>query len=267
MAFPDKNYSLGTGKVFFGMFTPGTKTVAKGGQRYLGNTPEFNLNSESESLDHFDADNGIRVKDDSVLLELTRAGSFITDHISPANLAMWFLGTDGVVEQAVLTDVDETITNANTGVRYQLGTSPSNPSGVRGLTSVTGVVGATPLVEGTDYTVNLATGSVTFIPGGLIVVDAGTADPVMTYSAAATEYNQIITGSNAQVEGEMFFEATNTKGVRFDYLFPFVQLKPDGDFALKSNDEWQQLSFTFEALKKSDTVEVVYVNGRAGVGV
>jgi hypothetical protein len=73
-------------------------------------------------------------------------------------------------------------------------------------------------------------------------------------------------GSNSQVEGALFFEATNPVGLRFDYTFPYVQLSPDGDFQLKG-DEWQQLSFTFEALKLNDTTETVYINGRAGEGV
>ena len=98
MPFPQKNYTFGRYRVYFDQFLPGTKTPT--GQRYLGNTPELNMTSESENLDHFDADNGIRIKDDSMLLELNRAGSFVTDHISPENLALFFLGDASLVTQA-----------------------------------------------------------------------------------------------------------------------------------------------------------------------
>jgi len=42
---------------------------------------------------------------------------------------------------------------------------------------------------------------------------------------------------------------------------PYVKLMPNGDFALKG-DEWQQLSFNIEVLKKG-TLEAVYMDGRA----
>ena len=81
MAFPAKNYTLGRGRLYFDKFVIGTKT--KTGQRYIGNTTEINLTSDSEALEHFDSDAGIRQKDMSVLLSLSRTGSFITDNISP----------------------------------------------------------------------------------------------------------------------------------------------------------------------------------------
>lgn len=265
MAFPDKNYVLGKGKVYFGRFAEGTRVVAAGGQRYLGNTPEFNISQDSDQLDHYDDDNGIRIKDDSVQLELNRTGSFITDHISPENVAMWFSGSASVVSQAVLTDIEETFDDVTRNTRIQIGRTAANPSGVRGLTTVTAVSGATPLVEGTDFRVDKDTGAIFILPGSTVIVADGSMPVTITYSAAAVEYNRVISG-NTTVEGEIFFEATNPKGVRVDYLLPYVQLRADGDYALKG-DEWQQLSFNYEALKLDDDTEVVYTNGRAGIGV
>lgn len=269
MAFPDKNYVLGRGKLYFAQFAPGTR-VKQGGQEYFGNTPEFSTTSESENLDHFDADNGVRVKDDSVLLELNRTGAFTTDHISPKNLAKWFLGVDSIVSQGILTAVTQAIAGAQRGARYQAGATLVNPAGVRGLSSMTASVTTTtpvPLVAGVDYTVNLDTGGFFILPTTTLVADDGSDTVTITYAATtATTYNQVVSGSNAQIEGELFFEATNPKGLRFDYFYPFVQLSPDGDFQLKG-DEWQVLGFTFEALKLNDTTETVYISGRAGVGV
>lgn len=270
MAFPEKNYVLGRGQVFFGKFAADTR-VLEGGTEYLGNTPEFNLSSESESLDHFDSDNGVRVKDDSVLLELTRSGSFITDHISPTNLARWFLGTSEVVTQALATSVVYAIANVKRGQRYQIGETTSAINGVRGLTSATVSRtdgGPTPMVEGVDFSLDLDTGGITILTTSTVILEAddGTADIEVTYNAAATSYHRVISGSSDVIEGRIFFKATNPKGLKFDYLMPYVQLRPDGDFQLKG-DEWQQLSFTFEALKLDDSTEVIYTNGRAGVAV
>ena len=268
MAFPQKNYVLGSGKIYFGQYAPGTRIATP--QRYFGNTPQFNTSSDSESIDHMDADNGIRTKDDSALLQLNRNGSLITDHISPDNLALWFLGTAGIVTQTSATGQTDTFAAAVAGRRYQLGVTSSNPAGVRGVTvAVGGIVNndtPTPgvLVEGTDYILDSATGGIEILPGSLLV--DGVMDITVTYARTATSYTRVLSGSNQQIEGELLFRANNGKGINQDYFFPYVQLKPDGDYELKS-EEWQQLGFTFEALKRDDQTEVVYINGRPGIGI
>ncbi len=74
-----KNYVLGRGKVYVDRYPQNAimsaATVGEG-ERYIGNTPEFNTNSTSEDLDHYDSDAGVRTKDDSVQLSFDRAGSF-----------------------------------------------------------------------------------------------------------------------------------------------------------------------------------------------
>ncbi|HEY1404748.1 MAG TPA: hypothetical protein VGB05_11510, partial [Pyrinomonadaceae bacterium] len=141
----------------------------------------------------------------------------------------------------------------------------ANPTGVRGLTSATvanvTVPGNVP-VAGVDYTIDLETGGLHILPGSTKIADDD--DITVTYSSAATSYIQVKSGESAVLEGQLFFLATNPKGTKFDYLFPYVQLRPEGDFALKG-DEWQQISFAFEALKRDDNTASVYSNGRAGL--
>jgi hypothetical protein len=264
--FPEnKNYTLGSGELLFAPFLPGTKIVEAGAE-YFGNTPEFSINSEREMLDHYDADHGFRTKDDSALLQLNRSGSFTTDHISPANLAKWLLGETSVIAQASATDTPETFTAVKKGRRYQVGATPSNPSGVRGLSALTAVKVDTPsnvtLVAGTDFRVDLDTGGVYILPGSAIVDDGD--DVIVTYSAPLLDYHQVRSGSEAQLEGQLLFISYNAKGTKFDYLFPYVQLAPDGDFALKG-DEWQSLSFGVEILTLNDQTPAVLTNGRAGI--
>lgn len=267
MAFPDKNYVLGSGELYFAPFAPGTRVPATG-QEYFGNTTEINLETESEMLDHYDTDHGIRFKDDSVLLEKNMSGSFITDHISPKNIAKWFTGTSSVVTQVSALASAETFDSVVPGGRYQIGRSPTNPSGLRGLTNISATTspGSTPLVENTDIRYDLETGSFTILPGSLLVPDDGSVGVILTYDVSATSYNRIVAGSEANLEGELFYKAINGKGLNFDYYFPYVQLAPDGDYALKG-DDWQQLGFTFQALKRDDATAVSYTNGRPGVGV
>lgn len=266
MPFPDKNYVLGSGRLYFGQFAPDTRVA--GPLEYFGNTPEFTTSSESENLDHFDADEGIRVKDDSVLLELTRSGAFTTDHISPGNLAKWFLGAHEIVTQAAIVSAEHVIDSAVLGRRYQIGETLANPMGVRGLSSVSAAnttAGSVALVANTDFTYDADTGGFVLLATSVLVDDGD--EVTITYSAAATTYNEIQSGNSAQVEGRLFFEATNPKGLKFDYLWPYASLKPDGDFSLKGTEEWQTLGFTVEFLKLDAQTQVVYIRGRAGVGV
>ena len=89
-----KNYTLGRGRVFIDRFAANAvvSALTKGdGERYLGNTPEFTMTSESEDLEHFDSDSGVRVKDGAVQLTLNRSGAFTCDNISAENIALYFL--------------------------------------------------------------------------------------------------------------------------------------------------------------------------------
>lgn len=268
MAFPtNKNYTLPSGEVYFGRFAEGTRAPEDDADVYLGNTPELTLTADSDTLDHYDADAATRYKDDSVILEATRSGTLTCDHISPMILGMLFGAQNVITEQLVATDVEQTITAAKKGKRYQVGRTLANPAGIRGLTSLTAETdGGTPvaLVANVDYTIDLATGGIVFLPGSTVVDDDGTTNVVLTYSAAASEYHTIISGDAVQVEGRLTYIARQNKGAKFDYVMPYVTLRPDGDFALKGNEEWQVASFALEVLKLDDQTAQVYINGRAG---
>lgn len=253
----NKGYTLGRGKLYFDPFLPGTTTPT--GQRYLGNSPEINLTSESETLDHFDSDGGVRQKDASVLLQLTRSGTFTCDHISPDNVALFFLGAAGKVTQASALAQSQVINPVKLGRRYQLGVSAANPAGVRGVANVA----ITGKVAGTDFIVDAVTGGITF-PATSTIVDGSSV--TVSYDVQSTTYNQVVSASNATIEGALFYRADNPKGDNADYFWPKVTLRPDGDFALKG-DEFQVLSFAFDAEKRDDNTEVVYINGRPGINV
>ena len=250
--------TLGRGKLFFAKFTPGTKVHT--GFRYIGNTPEFNLNSESETLDHYNSDEGVRVKDDSVLLQLNRTGSFITDSIDVDNLSLFLLGESSIVAQASATAQQYDISGVQQGRHYQIGETALNPSGFRSLTSVSVQNdAATPVVYtvNTDYTIDLTLGLLYIIPGGAI---ANGTNLEVLHSRSAVSRSRIITAASATIEGALKFVAANPKGDNVDFLMPYVQLAPNGDFALKG-DEWQQLPFSVEILKL-DGRESIYVDGR-----
>lgn len=257
----NKQYTLGRGRIYFDAFPANTKT--KTGERYFGNTPSFSLTIESESLDHFDSDAGIRVKDDSALLELNRTGSFTTDNIDPENVALFLLGTASTLAQGAGAVVDEAIADVKKDRYYQIGVSAGLPAGVRDISLVTVKVGAATKTAGTDYTVDTTLARVYIVPSGTII-DGD--DILVSYTKAATSRVQIITAANATIDGALRFEATNPKGTLLDYYMPYVRLSPNGEYALKG-DEWQQMSFNLDIQKLNDTTESIYVDGRPYVPV
>ncbi len=131
MAVAGQNYTLGRGKVYLSRFKPGTQVPE--GFRYIGNTPELSLTIESENLDHFSSDSGIREKDDSVPLEVSRTGTLSTDSIQPENVSLFFFGDDQVVSQSAVGLGSEVLDGVLQGHSYWLGESTSNPTGFRGL--------------------------------------------------------------------------------------------------------------------------------------
>lgn len=72
-----------------------------------------------------------------------------------------------------------------------------------------------------------------------------------------------IIGKTDSIYGALFFESDNPIGANVNYWFPYVNLTPNGTFALKG-DTWQTMSFTAEALKRDNATERVYIYSPPG---
>lgn len=250
-----KNYAVGRGELYFDQFAPGTTNTT--GERYLGNTPEFNTTSETEDLEHFDSDHGLNEKDDSVTLSNARSGSFVTDNINPDNIALFFMGAAAAVTQTALTGETETIT-VKRGRYYQLGVSEDNPAGLRHLDNVVVTAAAATVTAAGNFELDLDLGRIYIEVDAADITDA--TELSFTYDVKASSLTQIISG-NQQIEGALRFVSFNPKGEPFDYYYPRVKIAPNGDFALKSGDEWQTIPFNVEFLKKG-LLETVYITSR-----
>lgn len=252
------NYTLGRGKVYFARYQTGTNIPD--GFRYIGNTPELSLTIESEELDHYSSDEGIREKDDSVPLEVNRTGSLITDNISPENVALFFFGSAETVTQASVVSQTETLTGIKAGHSYVLGYSTSNPTGYRGIDTTGFAVAVSPastaLVAGTDYEMDFDNGIITFLEGSALAVDGEDID--VTFAVRGSTRDRVISGSTP-VEGAMMYVTRNPKGTDSVFLMPYVKITPNGDYALKG-DEWQQIPMSLEILKLTGQ-EAIYRDG------
>ena len=252
------NYTLGRGELYFNKFKPGTQAGI--GERYFGNTPEVNTSVESENLDHYNSDRGVREKDASVVLQTNRTGNFMTDHISPENVALFYLGAVNALTVTGGTGLIDLFSGVTPGFFYQLGESQANPTGARNVTNVVVTNADTPAttyVLGTDYMVNPTLGRVEVLADGNIAADSNIK---VVFDEAASTREVIVSGSTA-VEGSLRYVAQNPVGDQIDYFWPWVKITPNGDFALKG-DEWQQIPFTIEILRRQG-YEAVYATKRA----
>lgn len=170
-----QNYTLGRGMVFFSRFKPGTQVPAA--WRYIGNTPEFSLTIESENLDHFSSDRGIREKDDSVPLEVTRTGSMITDNVKPENVALFFFGTKATVVTPSQPATTEDFEAVIPGHSYKLGVTAQQPAGVFGVNPA----GFGVSVDGANLVASAQTITLTGVPTAGDTVEVGD----VTYSFVA----------------------------------------------------------------------------------
>lgn len=256
------DYVLGRGKVFFDRFAANTK-VATGNERYFGNTTELNFSLSSDKLDHFSSESGVRVKDDSVTLQTDSTGNFICDHISAANLALWFLGdAETLVVAGAVAVVDAGIASLVVGTVHQIGRSTASPSGARKISTVVvklDPAGAnTTVAAANNFTLDTDLGRLTWMDAPADVDDGDVIG--ITYTQVAHSRDRIISKSES-IQGAMRFVADNPKGPNKDYFIPYCEIAPDGDLALKG-DDWQALGFTIEILKLDENTERLYIDGR-----
>lgn len=252
------NLTLGRGKIYFARFLPGTMTPD--GERYIGNTPGFSINLKEDKLDHYSSDAGVKQKDASISLSVDRTAKITCDNIDLENVALFFFGTKDTVTTVSATGKTETLSAVKKGLFYQLGTTPSTPSGVRKISNLVVSKGGTPLVLGTDYNADLDLARIELLSSGSVISAAGTDNLSLTYDVAASTRPRVISGSTA-VQGAIRYVAANPQGDNQDYYFPYVNISPDGDYALKG-DKFIEIPFSVEILLKSG-LAAIYVDGRA----
>lgn len=254
------NTVLGRGKIYFSPFASNIDETEVG-FAYFGNTPSFGLSAETQEIEHYSAEEGLRVKDQSVTIQVDYSATIVCDNISPENIALFFFGTSDVQSQASTTNQQEDLTVKN-GQYYQIGSTLTNPGGLRELqnVSVAGSGGTPTYVAGTDYNIDLSRGFLEIIEGGGIADDTAIE---VTYDTQAVSRKRVLSGSQP-IFGAVRFNAFNGVGENTDFYMPKVAIRPNGEFQLKG-DEWQQLGFNVEVLQKtvgSVTMSNVYADGQ-----
>ena len=241
-----KEYKLGRGEVHFSKYDPFTKTF--GPFRYLGNSPEFNITAEANTLDHYSMDHGAGEKDASVTTSLTRSATLVCDEISYENIAMYVFGDTSTISVSAMSSVQiDTINNVKLGYGYPLGVDANDKVGAlkiifpgTGVTEfkVTNATFSTTYVAGTDYIFDQKTMLVTPLKGGGIA--AGSTIKIH-FAEAAYSTQQVVSGSEP-TQGRIRYVEDNPMGSDMVYTLPFVTMRAGGDFALKAESDWQYIS-------------------------
>ena len=244
MAGPGKNYVIGKGRLMFDKFAPGSTRLT--GERYLGNTPELTTTADAETLDHYDADQGLNVKDESITIENNLSGAFVTDNISVENVALFFSGDSETHIQTSQTGKTDTLVQVTRGRHYQLGESDLTPTGVRHVNNVIVSNAGSPLSPA-NIEIDLERGRIYVELDAPDVEDGDSLTVVYDVQASSRD---IVIGRGDEIRGALRFLSNNPVGTNKDYYWPYVKLTPNGDFALKSS-EWQQIGFSFEVLQLS----------------
>lgn len=257
LTYESNLYQIPRGRVYF---DPYDTNDALTGERYLGNCPGFTISVETEKAEHFSAETGLKQKDASILLQVTRTGTLTCDNMSTTNVGMFLSGAESTVTQTSTTVSNEAHT-VKQGRHYQLGYSTSNPGGARNISSVTvtNEAGSTTYTAGTDYNLDTDLGRIQIIDGGTITDDSIIH---VDYTRAAKTWDRIATGAESELFGALRIVADNASGANRDFYMPYVSLQPSGEMpVIADGTEFASMQFTVDVLKSAN-MEAIYIDGR-----
>lgn len=258
ITYERNQYQIPRGRVFFDPFDANDQPT---GERPFGNCPGVTINIESEKADHYSSETGLRQKDASVVVEVSRAGELQCDNWSSSNLELFLAGTSETVTQNDDPVIDEEHVVIQ-GRHYQLGRSVGNPAGARNVTELVVTSDDTepvPFAAGVDYEVDLAMGRIRIVPGGAI----GDGDTILcSYEKPAATWDRVKTGAVSELRGALRVIADNASGANRDWYMPEVTLTPNGELpVIAEGVEFVPMGFSLEVLKPANG-EAIYVDGR-----
>lgn len=243
---------LGRGEVFFDPFAPGT--MIGSGERYLGNTPSFQIGRSLDRLARYRSYSGRKHEVRGKVIAEAHSLTFITDHISMENVASWYGGTSETVAQASAGAITEPFTT-EPGRFIQLGRSV-RPMGLRNVTSVVVRIGTTIVPAANNYLVDPALGRIEILKGA----PAFTGPTNITVQfARGTAVTRNTRSQAVELHGAMTFISRNVEGPRKNIFIPYLRLSSRGMVDLKG-DEWQQMPFEATILKLNPRTEQVYLD-------
>lgn len=231
-----QNYMLGRGRIYFDTFdASGNRT----GLLDLGNAPSFSVSITTDKLDHYSSRSGLRVKDKSVLIEVTVSVSFTLDELNVENLRLAFLGNTVDFNQVAGSAVDESVTAIFDRYVDLLYRKVSN-------VVVTDSTSTTTYVEGVDYIVDYTAGMILALSDGAITDGESL---LVSYDYAEITSKEIKGITNPTTQGYLRFVGDPAAGSAYEAEFWKVDLTADGDVGFITETDWAQINYTAEITK------------------
>lgn len=263
-----KNIVFGAGEVHINPYDANGNLT---GERYLGSTPGFSLGIQTERTQSFDDDGPAAVKIVDFVRQIDRSFSFQCKEISDENLALFIAGADPVEVAVAATQVtDEKVGGdgvsgtAGIGVRqgrsYPLGATPARPLGIMqrpaGAIVLTDDGAATTFEEsaaGTnDKAFRIDDRGRLYVEVAKAGEDAGTKNTtnipdgtklLIDYlPTGAKGYTQVVSGDR-QLRAAIHYVEYPAAGVRRDFYAVNCNIGASGEFAVKSRENPQTMSF------------------------
>lgn len=251
-----EDYNLGRGIIYIAEIDSTTGRPSASGWRDLGNAPEFNVTVEAETLEHRSSRQGLQTVDKEVLISQDMNLSFALDELNHENLALFFSGSKASHTNVAIAGFAkyEMISAADGGVTlarwYDIVDSSGNRAYDVESSNVTLNNGddETLLVEGTDYSLDLAQGRIFLLSTASNIAAGEALDVTLGADGGAKTVSEVRGLSQTNVTVALKFIAENPADddKQTEYEFHQVDLKADGDFAL-IGDEFSQMNFTAAA--------------------
>lgn len=251
---PNTNdYLLGRGVLYF---APLLDSGLPGAYRDLGNSPDFKINVATEKLKHANSRGGLKVTDKEVEISKEANISFTLDEMNLENVNIFFAGIEtAFTNPAVAGFTIWTLIAAGTielGRWYDLtkatGERVYDVLAAKVLLKTTNATPVT-LVDGTDYTLDLAMGRIFLISTSTKLATAITnvegVTLTLTADSSASSVKEVQALSKSSIKGALKFVGTNPANNEEPYEVQChqISLKADGDLSLIS-DDWATVGFT-----------------------
>lgn len=227
-----EDYNLGRGIVYFAPLS----NSLPGAYRDLGNAPEFNISIEVETVEHQSSREGLRTVDKEVVISQSVSLSVTIDELNFENLALFFSGGANSHTNASVAGFVEhqMITSASQGRWYDIVDSNNNRAYDVDVTDLVVEVGATPAVEGTDYTLDATMGRIFVRTGSTVITEGSDVDVTLTANGSAADVDEVRALTQSAVTGALKFISVNpaASDAKTEYQFHQVSLSAEGDFSL-----------------------------------
>jgi len=215
-----QTYTIGRGKLLFRPEDSSTQ-----GFDDCGNVTDFKLSFKTEKKEHYCYRNGLKVKDQEIILSVEANLSFVCDSLTVKNLKQFLLADKEDITQGA-GEIDETITVMQ-DQWFKLGKYNISDITVKNHADST-----ITYEEGTDYVLDKDAGLIYIMPEGNIQ-DNAQIDITGNYGSYTGSKLQAV--KKSKLKGRILFVADPPVGTIID-VEGDVELYPKGDLELIKDD-------------------------------